>query len=64
MSSRPEPLNRVPRHASGVGGGPCDRKRERGPAGQSPFIVSDEYAWAQVDDPVAAAGAVLGLLRA
>ncbi|MFJ5927040.1 hypothetical protein ACIQF6_31065 [Kitasatospora sp. NPDC092948] len=33
-------------------------------AGESPFVVSDEYSWVQVDDPAAAAGAVLGLLRA
>ncbi|QKW18588.1 hypothetical protein HUT16_05495 [Kitasatospora sp. NA04385] len=32
--------------------------------GESPFIVSDEYSWVQVDDPAAAAEAVLGLLRA
>ncbi|GAA4839161.1 hypothetical protein [Kitasatospora terrestris] len=33
------------------------------PAGRSPYVVSDEYSWMQVDNPVAAAEAVLSLLR-
>lgn len=33
-------------------------------AGEAPFIVSDEYSWTPLDDPVAAAHAAVDLLRA